>query len=106
MRSAFIAEELCLCPGIVETGAETRPLAVLHNTAGPQQLILSGPGAVFSLILLRALNTSVLKESSAAAGLREEMIASIRVVLSVSSLGTKGVEVVGEGCWAAAGHMD
>ena len=45
---------------------------------------------VFSLVLLRALTTSsVLKESSAAAGFREEMIASNRVVLSVSILEKK-----------------
>ena len=77
MRSAFIADELCCGPGTVETGTETRPLADLHNTAVPQPLILSRPGTGFSLVLLRALNTSSMwTESSAAAGLRDEMIAS------------------------------
>ena len=49
--------------------------------------MFSGPGAVFSLAFLRALTTSsLLKESLAAADLRDEIIASSWVLLSFSNL--------------------
>ena len=72
----------------------TEPFLLMGTTVVPPQLLsqhrrtlprmFSGPGAVFSLVLLRALTTSsLLKESSAAAGLSYKMIGSSRVVLSV-----------------------